>query len=139
MFDRFRMDLDLLLKAFLIKMTIKGRSPTLRHLPRTHRVDLDWLFERLKDDPGIFMRFVETKEQIADIFTKGQFTKPQFDSLVQSMMLAPSQMFVANDTKGIADTAQPFPARTLISVSYSSPLLHPSACFSMATGDRGFL
>ena len=33
----------------VIKMIIKGRSPTLRHVSRTHRVDLDWLFERITD------------------------------------------------------------------------------------------
>ena len=27
----------------VIKMIIKGRSPTLRHVSRTHRVALDWL------------------------------------------------------------------------------------------------
>ena len=37
----------------VVKMCIKGRSPALRHVPRTHRVDLDWLFERiLKDFKG---------------------------------------------------------------------------------------
>ena len=29
----------------VIKMIIKGRSPTMRHVFRTHRVELDWLFE----------------------------------------------------------------------------------------------
>ena len=28
----------------VIKMIIKGRSPTKRHVSRTHRVALDWLF-----------------------------------------------------------------------------------------------
>ena len=28
----------------VIKMIIKGRSPTMRHVSRTHRVALDWLF-----------------------------------------------------------------------------------------------
>ena len=32
----------------VIKMTIKGRSPTMRHLARTHRVNLDWLLERVR-------------------------------------------------------------------------------------------
>ena len=30
----------------VIKMIIKGRSPTMRHFSRTHRVALDWLFDR---------------------------------------------------------------------------------------------
>ena len=35
----------------VIKMIIKGRSPTMRHVSRTHRVALDWLFDRLNLDP----------------------------------------------------------------------------------------
>ena len=37
----------------VIKMTIKGRSPTMRHVSRTHRVALDWLFDRINLDPKI--------------------------------------------------------------------------------------
>ena len=58
----------------VLKMILKGRSPNMRHVVRTHRVDLDWLFERLREDPGIFCRFVGTKEQVADILTKGSFS-----------------------------------------------------------------
>ena len=35
----------------VIKMIIKGRSPTMRHVSRTHRVALDWLFGRINLDP----------------------------------------------------------------------------------------
>ena len=35
----------------VIKMIIKGRSPTMRHVSRTHRVALDWLFDRINLDP----------------------------------------------------------------------------------------
>ena len=31
----------------VIKMTIKGRSPTMRHVSRKHRVALDWLSDRI--------------------------------------------------------------------------------------------
>ena len=37
----------------IIKMIIKGRSPTMRHVSRTHRVSLDWLFDRINLDPRI--------------------------------------------------------------------------------------
>ena len=37
----------------VIKMIIKGRSPAMRHVSRTHRVALDWLFDRVKLDPKI--------------------------------------------------------------------------------------
>ena len=35
----------------VIKMIIKGRSPTMRHVSRIHRVALDWLFDRINLDP----------------------------------------------------------------------------------------
>ena len=37
----------------VIKMIIKGRSPTMRYVSRTHRVALDWLFDRINLDPKI--------------------------------------------------------------------------------------
>ena len=74
----------------VIKMTVKGRAPTLRHVPRTHRVDLDWLFERIRDDPGIHIRYVSTKEQIADIFTKGSFTVKQWNALLDLAQIGKS-------------------------------------------------
>ena len=36
----------------VIKMIIKGRSPTMRHVSRTHRVTLDWLFDRINWEPN---------------------------------------------------------------------------------------
>ena len=35
----------------VIKMIIKGRCPTMRHVSRTHRVALDWLFDRIQFGP----------------------------------------------------------------------------------------
>ena len=35
----------------VIKMIMKGRSPTMRHVSRTHRVALDWLFDRISRTP----------------------------------------------------------------------------------------
>ena len=37
----------------VIKMIIKGRSPTMRRVSRTHRVALDWLFDRINLDSKI--------------------------------------------------------------------------------------
>ena len=54
----------------LIKMIIKGRSPTMRHLSRTHRVALDWLFDRIDLDSKIQIKYIDTKNQIADILPK---------------------------------------------------------------------
>ena len=57
----------------VIKMIIKGRSPTMRHVSRTHRVALDWLFDRINLDPKIQIKYVDTKNLLADILTKGSF------------------------------------------------------------------
>ena len=45
----------------VIKMIIKGRSPTLRHVSRTHRVALDWLFDRINLDQKIQIKKLTPK------------------------------------------------------------------------------
>ena len=40
----------LIVAVLLIKMISKGRSPTMRHVSRTHRVALDWLFDLINLD-----------------------------------------------------------------------------------------
>ena len=45
----------------VIKMIIKGRSTTMRHVSRTHRVALDWLFDRINLDPKIKIKYIDTK------------------------------------------------------------------------------
>ena len=37
----------------VIKMIVKGRSPTMRHVSKTHRVVLHWFFDRINLDPKI--------------------------------------------------------------------------------------
>ena len=55
----------------VIKMIIKGRSPTMRHVSRTHRVALDWLFDRINLEPTIQIKYVDTKNQLADMLAYG--------------------------------------------------------------------
>ena len=66
----------------LIKMIIKGRSPTMRHVSRTHRVALDWLFDRINLDPNIQIEYIDTKIQLADMLTKGKFTRDEWNHLL---------------------------------------------------------
>ena len=65
----------------VIKMIIKGRSPTMRHVSRTHGVALDWLFDRINSDPKIQIKYIDTKNQLADILTKGNFTRAEWNHL----------------------------------------------------------
>ena len=67
----------------VIKMCLKGRSPALRHVSRTHRVNLDWLIERIKIDPGIQMKYVGTNQQLADMLTKASFTVQKWDGMLK--------------------------------------------------------
>ena len=39
--------------SVVIKMIIRGKSPTMRHVSRTHRVALDWLLDRINLEPKI--------------------------------------------------------------------------------------
>ena len=63
-------------------MIIKGRSPTMRHVSRTHRVALDWLFDGINLDPKIQIKYIDTKNQLADILTKGNFTRDEWIHLL---------------------------------------------------------
>ena len=65
----------------------------MRHVSRTHRVDLDWLFERISKDPGIFVKYVPTKEQIADILTKGSFTADAWNALCKLCVILPESSY----------------------------------------------
>ena len=66
----------------VIKMIIKGRSPTMRHVSRTHRVAFDWLFDRINLDSKIQIKFFETKNQLADVLTKRNFTRDEWNHLL---------------------------------------------------------
>ena len=59
------------------------------HIGRTHRVNLDWIIERFRDDPSIAVRFVSRKSQIADILTKAQFTSDQWNHLCRLSQVGP--------------------------------------------------
>ena len=65
-----------------IKMIIKGRSPTVGHVSRTHRVALDWLFDIINLDPKIQIKYIDTRNQLADILTKGNFTCDEWNHLL---------------------------------------------------------
>ena len=66
----------------VIEMIIKGRNPTMRHVSRTHRVALDWLFDPIDLDSKIQIKYIDTKNQLADILTKGNFTRDEWNHLL---------------------------------------------------------
>ena len=72
----------------VIKMIIKGRSPTMRHVSRTPRVALDWLFDRINLDPKIQIKYIDTKNQLADILTKRNFTREGWNPLLNLLNIS---------------------------------------------------
>ena len=70
-------------KEGVIKMIITGRSLTMRHVSRTHKAALDWLFDRINLDPKIQITHIDTKNQLADILTKGNFTRDEWNHLLR--------------------------------------------------------
>ena len=83
----------------VIKMIIKGRSPTVRHVSRTHRVALDWLFDRTYLEPRIQIKNVDTKNQLADMLTKGNFTRDECDHLLRMLNIMNFSMFSGSHLK----------------------------------------
>ena len=76
----------------VIKICAKRRSPQLRHVLRTHRVDLDFLYNQLLTDPNLHLHFVPTKQQLADLLTKGSFTELAWADLVRMVQIGPRTM-----------------------------------------------
>ena len=52
-----------------IKVVNKGYSPKLRHILRTHKVNLSSIKEAIDND-NVELQYVETEQQAADVFTK---------------------------------------------------------------------
>ena len=51
----------------------------MRHVPRTHRVALDWLSDRNNLEPKIQIKYVHTNNQLADIPTKEIFSRDEWN------------------------------------------------------------
>ena len=47
--------------------------PTMRRVSRTHRVDLDRLYDCINLDPEIPIKYVNTTQQLTDILEEGSF------------------------------------------------------------------
>ena len=54
----------------------------MRHVSRTHRFALDWLFDRMNLDPKIQIKYIHTKHQLEDILTQGNFTRDDWNNLL---------------------------------------------------------
>ena len=66
----------------VIKMIMKGRSPTMRHVSRTHRVALDWLFDRINFGPQNPNQIHRHQKPTRCILSKGNFTRDEWNHLL---------------------------------------------------------
>jgi hypothetical protein len=60
-----------------IQVVGTGKNPTMRHMGRTHRVDVKWLHETFADN-GFRMGYIQSDDQAADIFTKAFTSKEKW-------------------------------------------------------------
>ena len=70
----------------------------MRHVSRTHRVALDWLFDRINLDPKIQIKYIDTKNQLADILTRGNFTRDEWNHLLCVFNISHFSSTVCSDT-----------------------------------------
>ena len=70
----------------------------MRHVSRTHRVALDWLFDRINLDTKIQIKYIDTKNQLADILTKGNFTRDEWNHLLNLFNISHFSSTVCSDT-----------------------------------------
>ena len=70
----------------------------MRHVSRTHRVALDWLFDRINLDPKIQIKYIDTKNQFADILTKGNFTRDEWNHLLYLFNISHFSSTVCSET-----------------------------------------
>ena len=64
----------------------------MRHESRTHRVALDWLFDRINVDPKI-QNNVDTKNPLADMLTKRSCTRDEWNHLLRLLNIMNVSMF----------------------------------------------
>ena len=82
----------------VIKMIIKGRSPIMRHVSGLHRVALNWLLDRINLDPKIQIKYIDTKSQLADFLTEGNFTRDEWYHLSCLFNISHFNPTVCSDT-----------------------------------------
>ena len=95
----------------LTKCTTKEKSKNFRNTFRNQRINVDWLWERIRTDPGISMMHVRTKLQIVDILIKAQFTSVLWKGLCALSMLCdvPNKRIpVVKESKNVVAHARTF-------------------------------
>ena len=76
-----------------LQIMLSGKSPNLRHVSRTHGVNLLWVHERISGrtgpDAAISADYCKTHEMAADIFTKEFRLLPQWQHALSLIGIRP--------------------------------------------------
>ena len=118
----------------------KGRSSTMRHVSRTHvsrthRVALDWLFDRISLDTENKIKYIDTKNQLADMLTKGNFTRDEWNHL---LCLFNISHFSSTDCSGVmSKRTQEESGEERVTAKSSLISRVPSTLSSSASGSQG--
>ena len=56
--------------------------------PGPTELRLDWLFDRINLDPKIQIKYIDTKNQLADILTRGNFTRDEWNHLLNACSIS---------------------------------------------------
>ena len=110
----------------VIKMIIKGRSTTMRHVSRTHRVALELLFGRINLDFQIQIKYIDTKNQLTDTLTKGHFTRDGRNHLL--CLLNISHFSSVNSLKSMSKTTQEDAGEERVTAKYKPMINLVSRC-----------
>ena len=104
-----------------------------RHASRTHRVALDWLFERVNLDPKIQIQYVDIRNQLADILTEGNFTRDEWHNLLHLFNISIFSSASCPEAQGTGEeriVARSNPTLNLVSRSAASSPTAPSSSAS---------
>ena len=72
----------------VIKMIVEHGSPTMRHVSRTHRVALGLVVRSNKSGFQIQIKYIDIKNQLADILTKWNVTRDEWNHLLSSFSIS---------------------------------------------------
>jgi hypothetical protein len=94
----------------VIKLLQKGRTLAFRHVAKTHRINMDWVYDVVKHD-DILVKYIRTDYQLGDMYTKAF---PQKKKLLWSKLLDMSS-FAPEAISHLPSTpAAPHASRVLI-------------------------
>ena len=76
---------------------VSNRTLALRHVSRTRRINLDWTYDTMQSQ-GISLKYVNTKNQIADMMTKAFTRRETWETLLTLSALGTASDSIKENT-----------------------------------------